>query len=100
GGSEMAVVLHVRGCRDGSGEMVAPAVTVAATDVVRWLLWIAAAAMVVSAAMMERSGGAWWRVMDLIDRVTRSHFGVFRKISSEKLSGGGGGGRRRLPKIG
>nr|GEV28148.1 putative reverse transcriptase domain-containing protein [Tanacetum cinerariifolium] len=53
---------------------------------------------VAAAAMVEKSGGAWRRWMvDLIDRDTRSHFGVCRKISSEKLSGGGGGDDRRRP---
>nr|GEV51671.1 hypothetical protein [Tanacetum cinerariifolium] len=161
----MAAMLHVGGCRDGSGgeawwcglvgvEMVAPAVTVAETDVVvgpwcfdggvggdmvervTWVIKVAAVEMVTVAvvvdsggvmeaaagdgggwqpwllwmavaAMIETSGGAWRRVMDLIDRDTRSHFGVCRKISPEKLSGGVGGGRRRptggrrrLPEIG
>nr|GFB69622.1 hypothetical protein [Tanacetum cinerariifolium] len=35
-------------------------------------------------------GGAWRRwVVDLVDRDTRNHFGVRRKISPKNFSGGG-----------
>nr|GEW15189.1 hypothetical protein [Tanacetum cinerariifolium] len=61
----------------------------------RWLLWMAAVAMV------EESGDAWRRwVVDLVDRGGKSIFGVHGKNSSKKgFRRGGGDGRRRLPEI-
>nr|GEV81320.1 hypothetical protein [Tanacetum cinerariifolium] len=50
----------------------------------RWLLWMAAAAMV------EKGGGAWRRwVVDWIDRDTGNIFAVRQKSSPKNFSGGG-----------
>nr|GFB07691.1 hypothetical protein [Tanacetum cinerariifolium] len=86
----MAVVLHVGGCRDGSGEGVmgnkGGGDDVAVT--------VAAMATVVAAAA-NKGGGAWRRwVVDLIDSDTGSHFGVRLKRSPKNFSGGGS--RRRV----
>nr|GEW23274.1 hypothetical protein [Tanacetum cinerariifolium] len=100
GGSEMAVVLHVGGCHDGSGGEVSAAVggcngndegggwlemMVRGDDVA---VPVAAMAIVVVAAA-NKGGGAWRRwVVDLIDRDTGNHFGVRRKTFLTATVGG------------
>nr|GFB94714.1 hypothetical protein [Tanacetum cinerariifolium] len=48
-------------------------------------------AAAVSGDRKKFSGGGAWRqwVVDLVDRDTRNHFGVRRKISPENFFGGG-----------